>query len=605
MKKITAKKILSLVLCVLMLSSVLLTSCQEEGEKEVTQIRLSKSVVMAVVCEKLPDAETELAIEEAFNAITKAQFKTQVDIKFFTEETYLQEIVDLMERIKADNKAAEEEKENNQNNKNEETEAVTEEETKENAEYGYAETVYPEFLANQLDILYIGGYEMYNFLCVGDDEGSYLVRLDEDLSTNSKLIKDYIFPEYMKTVQYNGSTYAIPNNAISTEFTYLLVNKELASKYQYSENMKTWKNIVDANNFINDIAKYETSVAPIFGNPEPTNVHFWNFEEYTTLGWYSEKTVDPETGKEIVLAPVIKEYPAFSLNPNEFSVFGAAMPDDSEYGFNLGCGLTLSSSNTYAKQLLEIQKYKDNNLVHATLAADQKFAVGFVKGNEYDIAQYKDEYEVIVCETPRFTSKSVFDNTFGVCSLSKTNVDRNMEIITAINTNPTLKNILQYGIEGVNYEIDPKTGMLSRLNDKYLMDNNKTGNVFIAHPEEGITPQFMEMAKMQNVAAELYPCAGFNKTVYSDDLSADFITKANALSVKYKEKLDACKNLAELEAVLAEFAQDNEVRILQMQWNETEPTPPEDEPDAKVLYSPYALYYKWLEENKFLVGEDG
>ena len=605
MKKITAKKILSLVLCVLMLSSVLLTSCQEEGEKEVTQIRLSKSVVMAVVCEKLPDAETELAIEEAFNAITKAQFKTQVDIKFFTEETYLQEIVDLMERIKADNKAAEEEKENNQNNKDEETEAVTEEETKENAEYGYAETVYPEFLANQLDILYIGGYEMYNFLCIGDDEGSYLVRLDEDLSTNSKLIKDYIFPEYMKTVQYNGSTYAIPNNAISTEFTYLLVNKELASKYQYSENMKTWKNIVDANNFINDIAKYETSVAPIFGNPEPTNVHFWNFEEYTTLGWYSEKTVDPETGKEIVLAPVIKEYPAFSLNPNEFSVFGAAMPDDSEYGFNLGCGLTLSSSNTYAKQLLEIQKYKDNNLVHATLAADQKFAVGFVKGNEYDIAKYKDEYEVIVCETPRFTSKSVFDNMFGVCSLSKTNVDRNMEIITAINTNPTLKNILQYGIEGVNYEIDPKTGMLSRLNDKYLMDNNKTGNVFIAHPEEGITPQFMEMAKMQNVVAELYPCAGFNKTVYSDDLSADFITKANALSVKYKEKLDACKNLAELEAVLAEFAQDNEVRILQMQWNETEPTPPEDEPDAKVLYSPYALYYKWLEENKFLVGEDG
>ena len=112
MKTNTAKKILSFVLCVLMLSSVLLTSCQEEGEKQVTQIRLAKSIVMAVVCEKVPDAETELAVEEAFNSITKSQFKTQVDIRFFTEEEYLEEIIALMERIKADNLAAEEEKEN-------------------------------------------------------------------------------------------------------------------------------------------------------------------------------------------------------------------------------------------------------------------------------------------------------------------------------------------------------------------------------------------------------------------------------------------------------------------------------------------------------------
>ena len=103
----------------------------------------------------------------------------------------------------------------------------------------------------------------------------------------------------------------------------------------------------------------------------------------------------------------------------------------------------------------------------------------------------------------------------------------------------------------------------------------------------------------------LYPCAGFNATVYSDGLGADFVTQANALSAKYKEKLDACKSVADLEAVIAEFSQDNEVKVLQIRWNETDPTPPEDDPEAKVTYSPYALYYKWLEANKFIEGEDG
>lgn len=609
MKKTTAKKILSLVLCVLMLSSVLLTSCQEEEVKTVTQIRYAKSLVMAVVCEKIPDAETELAVEEAFNAITKAQYKTQVDIRFFTEDEYLTEIVALMERIKADNLAAEEAKKNDKNNKDEETEAVTEEETAKNEEYGYAETVYPAFLENQLDILYIGGYDMFNFLYQGDEDfGTYLARLDEDLSTNSKLIKDYIFPEYLETAKYNGSTYAIPNNAISTEFTYLLVNKELAKKYQYSENMKTWKNIVDANNFIVDVAKYENGVAPIFGNPEPTNTHFWSYEEGTTLGWYVEKVVDPETQKVTEKDPVVIEYPAFTLNPYEFSVFGSAMPNDSEYGYNLGCGLTLSATSNYGKQLIEIQRYKDNKYVHETLEEDQKFAVGFVKGNEYDISKYADEYEIIVCETPRFTSKNVYDSMFGVSAFSKTNVDRNMEIITAINTNPQIRNILQYGIEGVNYEIDDKTGMLSRLNDKYLMDVNKTGNVFIAHPEEGITPELMEMAKKQNIAAELYPCAGFNKSVYTDYISADLITKANEFTATYKAKLDACKSVADIEAVFAEASADSEMRNLLLQWSDIDLEGSSDgseDTDETPAYSPYALYYQWLDQNKFLVGEEG
>jgi hypothetical protein len=97
-----------------------------------------------------------------------------------------------------------------------------------------------------------------------------------------------------------------------------------------------------------------------------------------------------------------------------------------------------------------------------------------------------------------------------------------MDVITLINTDSTARNILQYGVEGEDYIID-ENGILSRkkniLNNEgeiishgtyYMMDIKKTGNCFIAHPEEGKPADYWEDAKKQNNAAVIDPLLGFD-----------------------------------------------------------------------------------------------
>lgn len=87
-----------------------------------------------------------------------------------------------------------------------------------------------------------------------------------------------------------------------------------------------------------------------------------------------------------------------------------------------------------------------------------------------------------------------------------------MEVITYLNTNIELRNLIQYGVENVNYELDLETGALRRLNRDYMMDLYKTGNVYMAYPEEGMPLDIWELSKKQNLVSGEYgdnPFGGF------------------------------------------------------------------------------------------------
>ncbi len=559
MKK-TWKKIISLVLCVLMLSSVMLTSCQDENTGPAAEeVRAAVSIVMTVISEQPVSAETEKEIEDAFNAITKAQYKTQVDLRFYTEEEYYDKIAAMAAAIingEGEIPPASEGAESG--------EAGTEDETILNEKYNYAEIVYPEIKENQLDIIFINGVDMYKSFV----DNSYLVRLEDRLSTDAKLLSDYILKGYLDACKYNQGTYAIPNNGVGSEYTYLLINKELKEKYQYTISAESWKDVDDADAFINDIAKYEKDVLPIFGDVVPTNIHNWSYE----IGTMGDITT-------------------FKYNPGKFSILGCALPAEGGNEAILSCTNNLSKMSQYGQQLLAIQKYKDQNFISTELKENQKFAVGFLKGNAVDASKYADEYDIIVTEVPRITQENVFSSMFGVFEKSKVAVNRSMEIITHLNTNSDLRNILQYGIEGKHYEIDEKTGVLKRLNNDYMMDINKTGNVFMAHPEEGVLPEIREAELALNREALLYPgiSASGNST---NKVAAEFVEKANELTAKYQAKLAACKTAEEIEALLAECAADKEVSSLVTSWNG-------NDPDAEKV-SPYGAYYIWCTENGFI-----
>ena len=94
-----------------------------------------------------------------------------------------------------------------------------------------------------------------------------------------------------------------------------------------------------------------------------------------------------------------------------------------------------------------------------------------------------------------------------------------MEVISLINTNAEARNILQYGVEGVDYYIED--GVLNRTNTLYSMKIERTGNCFIAHPEEGLPENYWENAKNQNNDALINPLLGFDMNKVLNDRNTE------------------------------------------------------------------------------------
>lgn len=549
MKKNTFKKLIASILCVIMLGTLVLTSCENNTGTVNEEYRTPYSLVMTLVSEKPVSAETEKLVEDAFNAITEAKYKTRVDLRYYTAEEYFEVLTKTIENIQNSTPA------DGGVSAGDETTAV-EEETIINEEYGYSEFKYPEIKQDQLDIVYISGSAMYKYLIDND----CLSKLDTELTTGSKVLNDYLFPEYLEAVKVSQATYAVPNNNVAGDYTYMLVNKALAEKYQYTSAMQNWSTLTSATDFIEDIASYETGVLPIFGNPTPINCHNWSYELSESNGLLSYKLV-----------------------PSKFSIFGCTTPKEVNAETILSMGKTLTAS--YGTQLTTIQGFKDKNYVSETLADGQQFGIGFIKGNEKDVKDYREDYEVIVLETPKMTADSIFENMFGVFSNfteDSGRIGRCMEVITLFNTNAELRNILQYGIEGTHYTVDEKTGVLTRLNEDYMMDVNKTGNIFMAHAEEGVDPADLEYMKKQTVDACIYP--SINVLLGTDETNFDLIKQANALSEKYEKKLAACKTVEEIQAVITEYRADAEINTLNTAWLN----------DGGATSSPYIVYYNWL-----------
>ena len=268
------KRVISLFFCFLMLVSVAATGCSlvntGNGEDTTTSTNTTPAesgnpitLTMYIPCEKPVAEEDRAKVEEAINKITKSKFKTQIKLYLPTLDEYYSTIEGVMKarveeeeqktlaesELKKAIRAAKAEgidaavaeskfyAEHPEWVKYQETEASsdTEEtvpETKLN-ELGMPELKYPDERENQLDIIWLGGYDRL-MSYVNDD---LLQRLDEELSSSSKALTSYITPGYLTYLKayLSNSTYAIPNNRPIGEYTYLLLNKEVLNLTQYSK----------------------------------------------------------------------------------------------------------------------------------------------------------------------------------------------------------------------------------------------------------------------------------------------------------------------------------------------------------------------------------
>ena len=102
-------------------------------------------------------------------------------------------------------------------------------------------------------------------------------------------------------------------------------------------------------------------------------------------------------------------------------------------------------------------------------------------GNYESRFDYVDDSFCLEVSYPTATREEAFKSAFAIINRGEVENLRAMQIIYAINSDETLRNLLQYGVRGTNYNI--VDGDVVRVKDQdntYTMDLLYTGNKFIA-----------------------------------------------------------------------------------------------------------------------------
>ncbi|MBE6698790.1 MAG: hypothetical protein E7584_00900 [Ruminococcaceae bacterium] len=549
------KRLIALFLCLVMMLSVFLAGCAEDSEEdakselEEAKVANNMTLTMWIVSESPVAEEIRNDVTSAINALTRTKYKTQLEIHYLSEEEYFSKLTAAMEAF------AESKKQQNANKPVEtETSGTGEETTVEEIvtdENGMYRDKYPTVLENQVDIIYIGdvkdgadnllmsGQEMYDKLRADD----WLAPLDEALKGDAKKIKEFVSPTLLSAVQEKGVTYAIPNNNPIGEYTYMCLNKELMDKYLLQGHLTRGSIKSFANEyvyqFIDQISRYESAdLLPIDATYDECLAqlaYYWN--------------VDPET---------------YEISNDEFSIFGTPLFDfQPSRGQNIVGVQSLFENEEFTKHYLALNEYRledayrfvqifdeegnpvldeegkpqyaEDKSEKITFFRDEtnadktysKYGIKFVpgtletlnaKGNYID--ENGAEYYAVPVAYPTATAEDIYGNMFAVAKTTLS-VERSMQVVTYLNTNKEIRNLLQYGIEGQHYTVE--NNAVSRIADKagnyYVMDVYATGNAFLAYLEDDMNAAIWENGKKQNRDSLVEPLLGFDLATYAQSVT--------------------------------------------------------------------------------------
>lgn len=531
------KKLTCLLLCLMLLVPALAscsTSDDLTGEILDEASRYTTTLNMWIITEDDTDLEQAAAVNAAINKVTKAKFKTQLNIKYLREDEYYGALeTAFAEKAKADEEAAAAKRAAQEAAreaaKRGETVATTEEEvTVEETflnEYGIPELKYPEAPDYQVDILFIGNHEKY----VQYASSELLASMDDVMADSAGQLSYYVNNLFIEAAAYDGITYAMPNNHGIGEYTFLVVDEALMNTYGCIAEDFTNSSIYDQKCYeFLQFAKAK-GITPIYsesGTLDLSLVHYWSFD------------LDSVDGVAI-------------QQPNVFSMYGSVFSNEAQRGDVLYYGF-LPANKSYMDRL----KYKveyETTAGFITTDPDVRTAVRVVKGGYQLKEQYEQAgYLVMTTESPRATDETVYNSMLAIAETS-TDSSRAMEIIANINTNAELRNLLQYGVENVNYTLNTFVAedgneyqyVTPTETNRYHMDIAKTGNQFIAYPNSKESVYEWDYQKKQNLDATTYPTLGlyFDRSM---QLNTDAVRIVNAASAKLKEYMDANLTTPEL-----------------------------------------------------------
>lgn len=504
------KRILSVLLCAVMLIPMMLTGCDDGGYSTVQLKQTPMTLTIYTITDEKTTEEGLQQAQDAINEITEYDYNTRIVLKAFTADEYKAMLMADIEEAAANYVEPEDTiPVDTTANEVEGEEGIT---TESKVFVERDEIVYPDLNGTQVDIVLINSIDLYNELV----QNGHIQALDTELLGDSKIINKFVNPIMTNaTVGIDEAHYAIPNNRLVDDYEYLLLKKDLIDSYYYApEDLHT---ILQLEEYVNDV-----------------------------------NTLNPE------YTPILDTYGAGTLS---ISMLGT----ESLFGSYVGYA-PKPETNAMPRNLLDVSRFRRElayvhdlkaagDWVEGELTADTKAAAVFLKGDCTVPETYGDEYYVNIYKYPTATNENVFNSMYAVSTYSKS-VSRCMQIITYMVTNHDFRNTFQYGMRDVNYSID-KNNFVTILNDEYVMDPAYTGNQFIMYQNDRMSEQELalsandwELAKKQNAELVASPYLGFSalttEVLYEDTegmsesqySTAQMLEEIQKLSDEYMAKME-------------------------------------------------------------------
>lgn len=571
------RRLVSFLLCVaLLFTGVMATGCSnmeddedptETGEEENDGLtRSGMTLTLWVPTQEGTTEESLELVEEAINKITQAEYDTAIKLYGIPTDEYedavKKQVGDINIRVEeAEKKAIERRKAEREAAKRGETLPPLEEEEDSTTKNPYDLIVnsgagYPHVEENQMDIFLIRGYDNYRYYT----DNYFVQSLNEEINGPSKVLKSYIYPSFFDAAEVDGTIYGVPNNHALGEYTYLLVNKELATKYGYTQ--KDLMSVVNCQQFVENVAAGEVGVTPVWGNIEPSYMQYW-----------SGRTAD------------------------DFSVLASRVTAGLEL---TGIKLNNVFSITEYVDTVYIQKLFAERGYISTADSVEKFGIGLVKSTPAEIeAMYADEYYVNVHQNPKGTLDDYCSAVFAVSSFTES-TSRSMEIITLLNTSEELRTVLQYGVEGQHWKQDElNNDVIVKLSDDYNMDILDTGNIYMTYPDYNAAMDWSS-EKTQNLAS-FYP-ATYYMTDFVHESNQELIKEFDKFCVQIEAQvaaMDAATFKASVSA-LKKMVDDNEY-YQKLSYIPSSTDAQKGRTEEKGWLADNSISYQWQERVKFIL----
>ncbi len=457
------KGILCILLSIVMLVPML-TSCTQEAD--LTGVEASVYTLYTIVDEKTtPEAIRQ--VELALNRILFYRLNVILKLEMVSEAEYDKLIEDKFAEMEAYEETRNEqslstESESSESGKSKEV--LTGDKILDLLEDG-KEIPLKE---PRLDIFLVRGYDKYYDLA----SNNMLSALDEKLSNEAKALKSSIHSTFFNAALVNGKTYGVPVNKAIGEYTYMVFDSELLEKYNVDPN--TIKSLEDLEDYLALIKEGEEGIVPLKSAKESANLQFLIENGFPAIvdkeGYVNSAYSDSTAGK------ALKKYFSMIARYQASGYFGnTAVEDGAE------------DTNRYAVRI----ESGSIDEINKRLDAD------------------KDEYQFSLYSNPIAINENTIDNIFCVSKYVVSNeLTDVMKIVSALNTDAELMNILTYGVENEHYKLDDN-GQVERLNENYMIAPEHAGNSFITYTLHGESPNKWDDAIRQNQDAIASPSLGF------------------------------------------------------------------------------------------------